>query len=152
MDVDRGDGGVESFKAALHERGERIETFRVRTGGGGYHLYFRAPEREIGNRAGVLPGVDVRGAGGYVVGPGSPHASGKSYEIDRDVPPVDMPDWLVDLCASRPRASSAPPPAPPTDGTDRERRYALAALDAASRRISGTGEGGRHDAVVRESY
>lgn len=151
VDLDPRHGGDASFAAALRERGERLETLRVRTGGGGWHLYFVAPPRRIGNRAGVLPGVDVRGAGGYVVGPGSPHVSGQTYVLDRDVAPLPMPDWLVELCASRP--ATAPRPAPtPITSDDRERRYALAALDHAQRRIAETTPGGRHDAVVREAY
>ena len=47
--------------------------------GGGYHLYFRYPEERIASRAGLLPGVDVRADGGYVVAPGSLHHSGAVY-------------------------------------------------------------------------
>ena len=154
IDLDPRHGGDVSFAELLRERGERIDTLRVATGGGGWHLYFRAPEQRIGNRAGVLPGVDVRGEGGYVVGPGSPHASGGTYRIDRDIDPIAMPAWLIDLCVSR--AAAVKPedrPSPPVADVDaRERRYALAALDNASRRLAGTLEGGRHDAAVRESY
>ena len=52
----------------------------VETAGNGVHLYFRAPEGEtFGNSAGSLPaGVNVRGMGGYVIGPGSTRADGSS--------------------------------------------------------------------------
>jgi hypothetical protein len=40
----------------------------VRTASGGHHIYLRGTTR---NRASILPGVDVRGEGGYVVLPGS---------------------------------------------------------------------------------
>lgn len=40
----------------------------VRTASGGQHVYLRGATR---NRASMLPGVDVRGEGGYVVLPGS---------------------------------------------------------------------------------
>lgn len=154
IDLDPRHGGDESFAELLRARGERVDTLRVATGGGGWHLYFKAPEQRIGNRAGVLPGVDVRGEGGYVVGPGSPHASGGTYLIDRDIEPITMPDWLVALCVSRvPVARPQDRPPPPVAEVDaRERRYALAALDNASRRLAGTLEGGRHDAAVREAY
>lgn len=41
---------------------------------GGMHLYI--PATGEGNRAGVLPGVDFRGAGGYVVAPPSTNEQG----------------------------------------------------------------------------
>lgn len=154
IDLDPRHGGDVSFADLLRERGERIETLRVATGGGGYHLYFKAPEQRIGNRAGVLPGVDVRGEGGFVVGPGSPHASGTNYRIDRDIEPIEMPGWLIDLCTLRTPATAVDrQQSPPVADIDaRERRYALAALDNASRRLSSAAEGGRHDAAVREAY
>ncbi|GAA2571990.1 hypothetical protein GCM10010435_53110 [Winogradskya consettensis] len=49
---------------------------QVRTGGG-WHFWF--PPLGHGNRVRLLPGVDWRGAGGYVVAPPSRHASGATY-------------------------------------------------------------------------
>lgn len=56
-------------------------TMEQRTGGGGRQLFFRWPEdREVRNSAGKLgPGLDVRGAGGYVILPPSGHPSGRRY-------------------------------------------------------------------------
>lgn len=53
-------------------------TFTVMTGGGGRHLYYRIPQ---GTRvAGSLArGVDVKGPGTMVVGPGSKHPDGGTY-------------------------------------------------------------------------
>ena len=46
------------------------ETLTVRTPGGGTHVYLAGPD--VTNSAGRLgPGIDIRSAGGYVVGPGS---------------------------------------------------------------------------------
>lgn len=57
-------------------------TLVCKTGGGGYHLYYRHPNRRktIPNGVRVLPGVDVRADGGYVIAPPSLHASGNTYE------------------------------------------------------------------------
>lgn len=47
----------------------------------GYHLYFAyASEKSISNAAGLMPGVDVRAQGGYIIAPGSVNAEGKAYE------------------------------------------------------------------------
>ena len=51
---------------------------RSRTGNG-WQLFFKHPGVTIPNRAGVLPGLDVRGDGGYVVAPPSVHPTGKVY-------------------------------------------------------------------------
>lgn len=39
---------------------------RVRTPHGGYHFYFKHPGFPIQTNAGILPGVDCRGDGGFV--------------------------------------------------------------------------------------
>lgn len=46
------------------------ETLEVTTPTGGKHYYYLT-DNEYSNKASILPGVDVRGLGGYVVGPGS---------------------------------------------------------------------------------
>jgi hypothetical protein len=63
------------------------------TGGGGYHLAYAYPDdgEPVGNRAGLTPGVDVRGDGGYIVAPPSIHASGRRYEWGTYDAPGVMP-------------------------------------------------------------
>lgn len=50
------------------------ETLSVLTPSGGLHLYFRLPpDVHVSTSHGVLgPGIDIKGEGGFVVGPGSP--------------------------------------------------------------------------------
>lgn len=69
IDVDVKDGrpGEDTF-AGL---GLPDDTFVVRTPSGGRHLYFRVPDDVRNSVQRLGPGVDVRGIGGYVVGPGS---------------------------------------------------------------------------------
>lgn len=49
--------------------------------GKGAHVYFATTG--IGNRAGVIPGVDWRGQGGYVIAPPSVHPNGAIYRFER---------------------------------------------------------------------
>jgi len=73
-------------------------TFTVSTGRG-RHFYFRQPAVDpAGNSRGRLRdcGVDVKGLGGCVTGPGSVHASGTIYmPLDAWVPVAAAPDWLL---------------------------------------------------------
>ena len=46
----------------------------------GYHIYLIYPkDQQISNAAGIMPGVDVRGQGGYIIAPGSVNTEGKAY-------------------------------------------------------------------------
>ncbi len=80
VDVDPGHGGLDTVRR-LHAEGPLPEGLRVRTGSGGWHLYFAHPGGVICNSAGTAlgPGVDVRGDGGYVIAPPSRHRSGGRY-------------------------------------------------------------------------
>jgi Bifunctional DNA primase/polymerase, N-terminal len=55
------------------------QTVESRTGGGGRHLYYAHPGGHVGNRAGLRPGIDLRGDGGCIVLPPSIHPSGNAY-------------------------------------------------------------------------
>ncbi len=82
IDVDIGPGkeGLASL-AELECRFSPIpKTVTVRTGGGGWHFYLKAPLCDIKNSAGKLArNIDVRGDGGYVIAPPSMHISGNRY-------------------------------------------------------------------------
>jgi Bifunctional DNA primase/polymerase, N-terminal len=80
LDVDVDDGGLESLAKLERAVAPAPKTARVRTGGGGIHVFFRYPRgTEIRNSAGLLgPGLDVRGEGGYVVVP--PSRTHSSYQ------------------------------------------------------------------------
>lgn len=68
----------------------------------GRHCYFRHPGGKVKNRAGLFPGADIRADGGFVVGPGSIHPSGKPYEwiaSPTETPLAVPPRWLMDALA-----------------------------------------------------
>lgn len=89
LNVDKDKGGFESLAAAICETGPLPECLIAKTGGGGEHLYFFLPDRNIvtdvrGKLVG--PGVDVLVDGSYVVAPGSRHVSGKKYKWKNGAP------------------------------------------------------------------
>jgi len=86
-------------------------TYWVQTPSGGWHLYFRAPEgSQIRNSASLIgPQVDVRAAGGYVVGAGSV-VDGKAYEVLDSCDPEPLPPWLCRLLSPSLSRSASPSP------------------------------------------
>jgi hypothetical protein len=98
-------GGVADGSDVLAVLAERAgqpfpgDTYSVRTGRGGTHLYFTRPTGlRLGNSAGDRGGlgwlVDTRGTGGYVVAAGST-VDGHPYTVVADREPVPLPDWLT---------------------------------------------------------
>ena len=97
IDIDprhRGDASLAQLEA---KHGNFPPTWRVRTGGGGLHIYFTVPsDITIKNSVSeIAPGVDVRGYGGYVVAPPSKHISGGKYEWTAGKELAPLPSWLT---------------------------------------------------------
>jgi Bifunctional DNA primase/polymerase, N-terminal len=130
VDIDVPEG--EHSLTKLFDAGYELpETSSVRTGSGGLHLYYSAPGSPIGNTAGrlpgvglKLPGVDLRGQGGYVVAPPSLHTTGSRYLwMENDVELAEAPAWLAPVEARKEL------PAPPTMvAAGASTPYGLAAL------------------------
>jgi hypothetical protein len=130
-------------------------TLTAATGGGGQHLFFAHPGVEVRNTAGRLPGVaeplpglDLRGDGGYVVAAPSWHASGGAYRWDPSVPLTASPGWL------RPAPRKVFPtggpfrPAPERGGP----RYGLAALRAELADVRTAPVGDRSNRLNRAAF
>ena len=68
--------------------GTPLDTFMVKTGGGGIHAYLKKPQGFlICSSLKAYPGIDFKAEGGQVVGPGSIHPdTGKEYVIGRGAP------------------------------------------------------------------
>lgn len=133
----------------------------------GTHFYFNHPGWEVRNRAGrgwtvELDGVgvdgwDLRGDGGYVVGPGSYYvpttdeaAKGKvegAYSVERDVPIADAPDWLLAL--TFPKAHKATAPAKMADVTT---EYGRAALNAEMAILTGATSGSVNEQINLSAF
>ena len=72
------------------------------TPSGGSHIYLLLPEGvTVPDHIGWLPGVDVKGDGGWVAAPPTP---GYRWFRERDVP--EAPGWLLDDIRSAPRTGS----------------------------------------------
>jgi len=109
---------------------------------GHWHVYF-APVGS-GCRTGLLPHVDWRGRGGFVVAPPSRHESGSVYEwsldFGLDTPLEPPPGWLRRLLKPEPKV----PIAPPRARTVGPNRYGLAALEREAGRVALAPEGQRN--------
>lgn len=142
VDVD-GDEGVAALKALEAEHGALPRTRLAQTGGGGWHLLFAHPGVEVRNSAGRLgPGLDVRGDGGYVIAPPSPHPSGSTYRWIRKREPLPAPEWL--LTSMRPPATAPRPHAVPAASVRASTPWATAALRGEVEAVAGAQPGTRN--------
>ena len=67
-----------------------------RTMTGGQHFFFKHdPSREIGNKVGFLPGLDIRSSGGWIAFYG--------HEYDPSAPLADAPEWVYSHATRRQR-------------------------------------------------
>ncbi|TXH10112.1 MAG: hypothetical protein E6R03_15805 [Hyphomicrobiaceae bacterium] len=100
LDIDLKGRALEDVLTKVEEAfGPLPDTFAVSTGGGGMHFYFRCdtPTKNMVDILGPRSGVDFRGEGGMVVGPGSNHRSGHSYTVALDSPLASIPGPLLDI-------------------------------------------------------
>ncbi|GGN36801.1 hypothetical protein FHR83_006533 [Actinoplanes campanulatus] len=118
---------------------------QVRTGGGGRHLWFRPTG--CGNRVRLLPGLDWRGAGGYVLAPPSRHAAGGDYRWIRR-PAVALPIGPATLLT----LIAGPPPPVREHPVAHPGRYAEAALEAETGRVARAPAGSRNDTLNRAAF
>ena len=123
--------------------GGRPETYSVRTGSGGVHLYYRWPESwgPISQASPVKGIVDVRGNGGqwggYVLAEGSVTESG-GYEMMSNAQPGLPPEWLRKLVTPRPRVER--PRAPRSPG--------LFSWGGLANTVRNAGEGNRNNSLL----
>jgi hypothetical protein len=92
LDVDPRHGGDKTLEALQEKYGGLPDTVIARTGGGGWHFFFKHPGFYVkcDNRGELLgAGIDIKGAGGYIVAPPSLHASGRRYEWEPFCGPDD---------------------------------------------------------------
>lgn len=104
VDVDARNGGVKSF-AKLLERVPGVAgagmVVNTGSGNGSRHYYFKAPpDTALVVKLSDYPGLDFKSGAAFVVGPGSQHASGTTYETvigspdDIDMAPAELLEML----------------------------------------------------------
>jgi len=101
LDVDPRHGGHQSFQALEKRYGVVPETRMSRTAHGGLHRFYQHPRdgKRYPNAIELegLPGIDVRGDGGYVVLPPSKLYGRLSYVWgNTNVPIVPAPQWFLE--------------------------------------------------------
>jgi P4 family phage/plasmid primase-like protien len=105
VDVDPRNDGSESLAMLVRTFGELPPTRTALTGrgDGGQHFYFGARSPLAGKELDQLPGIDIKGAGGYVVAPPSVHATGRLYVWDCGQPDdiADLPGWFESLLGKK---------------------------------------------------
>jgi len=80
LDIDPHHGGEDSIGKVLKNLDDLPFTLISETGSGGMHIIFKYPrDRDIRGKVGILPGLDIRAEGNYIVVPPSRHASGRNY-------------------------------------------------------------------------
>jgi RecA-family ATPase len=131
LDADVKDGGMHTIQN-LHIP----LTMTQRTQSGGMHFLFRYPKdgRRYGNRTKFLPGLDIRGTGGYIC----------CYGLDQT--PIAEPPPLV--CEASLKAIEAPQGAPVAVQTE----IALDILRDSLEAIRTAHEGQSNDTLNRESF
>lgn len=117
----------------------------VRTGSGGWHLYYTYTEDFAGNQVNLLPGVDIRSNGGLVVAPPSLHASGGTYEWVKSGSPGKL--GPLGKVSKNPRT---------VEVEDEEDELELDTADADRNWLSrdsreGVNEGGRNDTLAKHA-
>lgn len=145
VDTSKDKGGLESIMSLT--RSHKLPfTLTVRTGTGGFHLYFAHPGKRVSNRQNLWPGIDVRGDGGYVVIPPSVHPdTGEQYRLVRRAIAAPTPEWMLPLLCPPPPPPprrAAPPTALPLRQADAERLRRLR-WDPGTRERAGLALGGQ---------
>lgn len=143
VDIDPDADGLKSARAwAFEYAWDSNATRRVKTGSGGFHLYYRQPDFRVANSVSkIAPGIDIRGEGGQVVAPPSRTNKG-DYRLVNDVPIIDAPEWLLEKLRPEPPKERKRPeprsePAELGDGeTARLRAYSEGAVANEKRRLA----------------
>lgn len=135
VDID----GTNGYDRLRNEIGELPETWHSTTGKG-QHFFFRHPGGKVPSPTGVIPQVDIRADGAYVVGPPSRHRNGTVYKwvVDHYMPLAECPHALLRLMSKRRRQAHEMQASATVDISEGQRNSALFAFGRRMRRIDAT--------------
>jgi len=154
------DGGAAAWVELIAKHGTPKHIGVVMTGrdAGGFH-FLCAPggQKTIpSGKRGLPDKIEIKGVGGYVVGPPSLHASGRRYAFERSIEgttygDVDYGDWYAAVTASTEIfvAPTATVTAIYSDNSGS--KYGAAVLTNACDMIANAGVGGRWNALALEA-
>ena len=96
IDIDTKTGGIESLNKI---KSQLPKTHAVKTPSGGLHLYYTITDEQlesydIKTRTGIMPGIDIRAKGGYVLVPPST-IDGIPYVKLNDFPIAPLPNGIL---------------------------------------------------------
>lgn len=91
-DDDMGYDGFEALRDWERQHGELPETVTAITGRGGYHLYYRTPDRVIRPSVNSDLHVDIRAEGSYAMVPPSVHPNGNTMQWENHPDDFDIAD------------------------------------------------------------
>lgn len=104
LDIDPRNNGLASIREKIAQYGAPNATPTVRTGGGGFHYYFRYPMFSNIKNGEILEGVDIKTDGGYVLIPGS--VTENVYEWAEELSIIDatlaeLPGWIIEMASAK---------------------------------------------------
>jgi hypothetical protein len=139
--------GAATMAALAELYGRLPPTVQQLTGGGGWQYLF-LPDERVGNGVKFLPGLDTRGAGGYVVAPPSVHPNGQPYcwrlgHGHGEIELAPAPGWLLALVSPPPEPRPAPRRVHAADS------YGRAALEGEAKAVAAAGEGARNATLFK---
>lgn len=145
LDIDMPDG-PRVLQSLQEKHGRLPDTLMQKTGGGGVQYLWKWNGRQIRNSANkVGRNIDVRGEGGYVILPPSPHPSGRQYEWSVKSQMIEAPEWLAELAMNANTKTQAMNRASTSS-------YGQAALAGEIMKIAQACEGSRNDTLNAAAY
>ncbi|MFZ6746031.1 DUF3987 domain-containing protein [Undibacterium sp. JH2W] len=97
------EGGLDALDALEALHGKLPDTATVLSGGNGVHRYYLTKiGQKFRAKLGADSNIDIKGPGGYVIGPKSVHRSGRCYETEASsdlfdyAPIADLPSWVTE--------------------------------------------------------
>lgn len=113
VDIDPRNGGKESYNKLCADLDIDLlstGTFTVKTGGNGYHIYFKCDRKDLKKKHDEYKGIDFI-TNGMVIGCGSKHASGQYYHAYNKTSLdniLNAPERLVEALEKKKKVNVAP--------------------------------------------